>query len=693
MKTVRNAEFEFGEQGAPKVDSTWKNLKGRFNAYRISGLLLLVVLCIVLAMVSRATSQEYSPSSSDSAASRHAATGAPGRAQPTAPPLDRADLESWLDGMIPAALQQGKVAGAVVSVVKDGHVILAKGYGSANVAAKTPMDADRTLMRIGSTSKLLTWTAVMQLVEAGKIDLNADVNRYLDFKVTPKVGRPITMTDLMTHRGGLEEGLKDLLATDPALLKTTERYLKENTRPSLLPAGVAPAYSNYGAALAGYIVQRVSGEPFEAYVARHILAPLKMGRTTFVQPLPPALAAAVSKGYRQSDGPATKFELAATAPAGSASSTASDMANFMIAHLQQGRFEETQILRPETARLMHTPSLKGPTGFDTLAHGFFYSIRNDTVVIGHGGDTMVFHSDLNLLPEKGVGIFVSFNSRGENDAVYGIRSRLLNLFLDRYFPVPKKTTPPAIAGAARDAQAIQGHYESSRRVETGFISLFYLLQQDKLTANGDGTVSLSSAGDKRFREIAPSLWQDVASSHRLLVTSIGGRRAIVDSTNPIQILQIVPFYRNATVFQLIVAGSLLILLATVLVWPIAAWVRRKYKLPPLATGKRALTRRSVRIAALADLAYFFGWYSVLSPILRIEVDGYNKTLDGTLRFLQVASIIPIAGALIGIWNVWLAFRAPLDWAARLRSVIVALALIGFLWMAWLGNLIDWSLNY
>lgn len=595
--------------------------------------------------------------------------------------------------MIPSALQQGKVAGAVVSVVKDGRVILAKDYGYADVAAKTPMDPDRTLMRIGSTSKLLTWTAVMQLVEAGKIDLGADVNRYLDFKVTPRVGRPITMTDLMTHRGGLEEGLKDLLATDPALMKTTERYLKENTRPSLFPAGVAPAYSNYGAALAGYIVQRVSGEPFEAYVARHILAPLNMKRTTFVQPLPPALAAYVSNGYRQSDGPASKFELAVTAPAGSASATASDMAKFMIAHLQAGRFEGTQILKPETARLMHTPSLRGPAGFDTLAHGFFYGIRNDTVVIGHGGDTMMFHSDLNLLPEKGVGIFVSFNSRGENDAVYEIRSGLTDLFLDRYFPGPKESTPPAIANAARDAEALEGHYESSRRVETGFISLFYLLQQDKLTANGDGTVSLSSAGAKRFREIAPNLWQDVESSHRLLVTEIGDRRAIVDSTNPIQILQAVPLHRNAAVFQIIVAGALIVLLATVLIWLIAAWAGRRYKLPPLTIGKRARVRRFVRIAAIANLAYFVGWYSVLSPILRIEVDVYNKTLDGTLRLLQIASVIPITGALIGMWNVWLAFREPLDWAVRLRSVIVALALIAFLWMAWLGNLIGWSLNY
>ncbi len=617
-----------------------------------------------------------------------------GAANPAAPPaLVASDLGAWLDGYMPAALKAGKIAGAEVSVVKDGAVLFKKGYGYADVAAKRPMDADSTLMRLGSTSKLLTWTAVMQQVEAGKIDLNADVNRYLDFKITPKSGRAITMTDLMNHRGGFEEGLKDLLATDPAMMKSTERYLKENTRPFLFPAGAAPAYSNYGVALAGYIVQRVSGEPFESYVQRHILAPLQMRHTTLLQPLPAAFAGAMSKGYRTSDGQPTKFELVVTAPAGSTSSTAGDMANFMIAHLQDGRFGDTQILRPETARLMHSPTNPAPPGFDTLAHGFFYGTRNDTRVIGHGGDTIVFHTDLNLLPQKGVGIFVSFNSRGTQDAVYGARERLFELFMDRYFPATGTPTPPAIASAAQDAAALAGHYESTRRVETGFISLFYLIQQEQVVANADGTISLPAIEDKKFREIAPGLWRETDGPRQLMVSDVGGRRTILDSTNPAGELQAVPAWRNAALIQLVAGLSLLTVLMTVLVWPIAAWLRRRDRLPPVATGRAALVRRLTRIAAVAVLLYLVGWYTVLAPILDTQVDVYNKGLDGTIRVLQVAALVPAIAAVIGVWNAVIAFRQRFDWGVRLRAVIVAAALVALLWLAWMGGLIGWSLNY
>jgi CubicO group peptidase (beta-lactamase class C family) len=651
-------------------------------------------VALICALLTVAAAPALRPATEPGPSSVPVTRSAPQPTRPAAPPaLNASDLGPWLDGYIPAALKAGKIAGAEVSVVKDGVVVIKKGYGYADVAAKVPMDADRTLMRLGSTSKLLTWTAVMQLVEAGKIDLNADVNRYLDFRITPPSGRPITVTDLMNHRGGFEEGLKDLLATDPDMMKTTERYLKENTRPFLFPAGVAPAYSNYGVALAGYIVQRVSGERFETYVQRHILMPLQMRHTTLEQPLPAAFAGAMSKGYRTSDGQPTKFELVVTAPAGSVSSTAGDMANFMIAHLQDGRFGDTQILRPETARLMHSPTNPSPPGFDTLAHGFFYGTRNDTLVIGHGGDTIVFHTDLNLLPQKGVGIFVSFNSRGTDDAVYGARERLFELFMDRYFPAAGTATPPAIASASKDAAALAGHYESTRRVETGFISLFYLIEQEQVVANADGTISLPSIEGKKFREIAHGLWRETDGPRQLMVTDVGGRRTILDSTNPAGELQAVPLWRDATLVQFVAGLSLLTLLLTVIVWPLAAWMRHRDGLSAVATGRAALVRRLTRIAALAVLIYLAGWYTVLAPILDTQVDVYNRGLDGTIRLLQVAAVIPIVASAIGVWNAVLAFRQRYGWGVRLRAVIVAAALVGFLWLAWMGDLFSWSLNY
>src|SRR6185437_11782173 len=183
--------------------------------------------------------------------------------------LTAADEQAWLDGLMTYGLKNGDIAGAVVSVVKDGKVLFESGYGYADVEKKIPMDAQQVMTRIGSTSKLFTWTAVMQLVGQGKLDLQRNVDDYLDFKVSPPGGKPITLIDLMNHRGGFEEGLKDLFTLDPHNLESTETYLKQHPRPLLFAPGTVPAYSNYGTALAGYIVQRVSGEPYERYIANH----------------------------------------------------------------------------------------------------------------------------------------------------------------------------------------------------------------------------------------------------------------------------------------------------------------------------------------------------------------------------------------------------------------------------------------
>src|SRR3974390_2032475 len=240
-------------------------------------------------------------------------------------PLDAQDLRAWLDGLLPYGLKSGDIAGSVIAVVKEGKVLFQQGYGYADVDRRLPMDADRTMVRVGSTSKLFTWTAVMQLVEQGKIDLDRNVDDYLDFKASPPSAPPIPIRNLMNHRGGFEEGLKDILAIDPKGLPSTEAYLKQHPRPILFPPGEVPAYSNYGCALAGYIVQRISGEPFERYVEEHILLPLGMQNSTFEQPLPERYKSAMSQGYRTASTAAQPFELIVTVPAGSMSTTAADI--------------------------------------------------------------------------------------------------------------------------------------------------------------------------------------------------------------------------------------------------------------------------------------------------------------------------------------------------------------------------------
>src|SRR5438552_3358484 len=203
--------------------------------------------------------------------------------------LTKEDVEAWQHGFTPYALQRGDVAGAVVVVVKDGQVLLAKAYGYADVAARKPVDPARTLFRAGCVSKQFTWTAVMQLVEQGKVDLDADINGYLDFTIPPRNGKPITLRNLMTHTPGFDEAIRALIIADPKDLPTLEAGMKHWITHCVTDAGSTPAYSNYGAGLAGYIVQRVSGMSFDDYIDQKIFAPLSMTQATFRKPLPERL--------------------------------------------------------------------------------------------------------------------------------------------------------------------------------------------------------------------------------------------------------------------------------------------------------------------------------------------------------------------------------------------------------------------
>jgi CubicO group peptidase (beta-lactamase class C family) len=615
----------------------------------------------------------------------------------TAHELNGGDVEAWLDGLMTYGLANNDIAGAVVAVVKDGSVLFQSGYGHADVEKKTPMDPERVMFRIGSTSKLFTWTAVMQLVEQGKLDLARNVDDYLDFKVSPAGGKPITLLDLMNHRGGFEEGLKDILTFDAGRLQSTETYLKQHPRPLLFSAGSVPAYSNYGTALAGYIVQRVSGEPFERYIESHIFLPLGMRHSTFDQPLPDRFKGMVSRGYRSASMPAEPYELVVTRPAGSVSATAADMARFMLAHLQQGHLGDFDMLRSETTQLMHSPSASAPPGFSTIAHGFFHEVRNGRTVIGHGGDTVFFHSELSLLPAEGVGIFYSFNSRGRDEGVYGLRKAVMDQFMDRYFPqASPQQEHAALASAAADAQRIAGRYQSSRRVEHGFITFFYLLAQTVIRANADGTIEAPRGfqpGNARFREVAPDLWQEVGGTRQLTLQNSNSLKTVINSEDPTSVLQAVPVHRSAPLNMTVLLGSLAILISAVILWPIAYLLRRHYQRPLAHASEARRWRLFLRIAATFALVWLVCWTMVMLPILSTQLDFYSTGADATIRLLQLAGLIVIALAALGIWSFWRLWRLDTSWLFRLGNGAIAVALLGLVWIGLTGGLLSFNLNY
>jgi CubicO group peptidase (beta-lactamase class C family) len=238
-------------------------------------------------------------------------------AQPKpAAPLTAVDAEAFIDGLMPSALRAARVPGAVVVIVKDGQPLLQKGYGLADWDKNIPVDPHKTLFRPGSVSKLFTWTAVMQLVEQGKLELDADLNKYLDFSIPGRNGKALTLRHVMTHTTGFEETARDLLTYDsagPDLGKVLKAYIP----PYVYDPGTTPGYSNYATSLAGYIVQRVSGKSFDDYMDQNVFGPLGMKQSTFRQPLPEALKGQMSQGYMSWDDKPKGFEVISMPPAGS----------------------------------------------------------------------------------------------------------------------------------------------------------------------------------------------------------------------------------------------------------------------------------------------------------------------------------------------------------------------------------------
>ncbi|MDL5366629.1 serine hydrolase domain-containing protein [Xanthomonas sp. NCPPB 2654] len=617
------------------------------------------------------------------------------------PALTRADAEAWLDGYLPYALESGDIAGAVVVVVKDGQVLLQKGYGYSDLDKRTPVDPAGTLFRPGSVSKLFTWTAVMQLVEQGKLDLDADVNRYIDFKIPPRDGKPMTLRQIMTHTTGLEEQIRGLISSDADQIVSLEAALKRWVPERIHVPGATPAYSNYATALAGYIVQRVSGEPFDAYIARHIFQPLGMAHSSFAQPLPPALLAKMSKGYdKASDGKPKDYEFISLAPAGSLAATGTDMGRFMIAHLQDGAYGDARILGADTARKMHSTAQASVGPLSRMMLGFYESTVNGHRAIAHGGDTMWFHSDLQLFLDDGIGIFVSMNSSGRDGATGHIRGALVRGFADRYLPGPATRAAAGVAPeqAKLHAQQMVGHYDSSRRPQSNLLSLANLLGQVKVIANEDGTISVPMATDasgapKKWREIAPYLWQDVAGSDRLAADVVDGKvvRFTMEPYAPIMVFERLSLWRSLTLPLL--AASLAVLLLTVLAWPISALVRRHYGVAYGLSAADARAQRVARLTALAVLVSIGGALGfVVAMLSDLEMTGSGS--DAMINALRLFALVALpVGAALSLWSAWQALRGRRRWLAKLWAVLLALACLFLLWVGLANHLIGYGAYY
>ncbi len=654
----------------------------------------LLVALLSFAVASRAADTPQVPAQTPAQAAAPAANPAPAHA------LERADLEPWLDGLMPYAIERGDVAGAVVAVVKNGELIFAKGYGFADVDKHKPVDAERTMFRPGSISKLFTWTAVMQLVEAGKLDLDHDVNEYLDFKIPARSDGPLTLRNIMTHTSGFEEQIKSLIVDDPKRLVPLKTYAQNSTPVRIFKAGSTPAYSNYATALAGYIVERVSGQSFDDYVDAHLFKPLDMSHATFRQPLPAAFEADMSKGYALGSQPSKPYEIVIAAPAGSLAASGVDMAHFMIAHLEGGEYHGARILGAATLKQMHeTPTDMIPP-LNRMMLGFYEQNYNGHRIISHGGDTVYMHSYLHLLLDDRVGLFVSSNSQGREGAAGAIRGALFDDFLDRYFPAAPDAGSVDAKTAAEHAKLMAGYYESSRRPETSFLSILNFLGPFKISVGKDGLLTSSAfkgrnGAARYYREVAPFVWRDVNSGWRLAAKVADGRvqRLSIDEISPFTVYEPSRWWRSPAWLLPAVAAAFAALCLTTLLWPVAAIVRRKNNLKLSLNARDERGRVVSRIATVVVTAVTLGWVG-LFMIVSARTASLGPSLDPWLFLMHLLTILGyVGGAIALLWAAARAWSGERRWTGKVWTSVLAASAVVMVWLAFAYHLTSFTSRY
>jgi len=605
--------------------------------------------------------------------------------------LDAEDLGAFFDGIIPLQLERSDIAGASVLVMQDGKVLLQKGYGFADAKEKKPVDPAGTIFRLASISKLFTWVSVMQLAEQGKLDLDRDVNTYLDFQIRPAFGAPITLRNLMTHTGGFEEEAREIIIINPKKIPTLRQFLIENQPRRLFPPGIVPGYSNYGVGLASYIVERASGEPFEQYVAEHIFAPLGMTHSTFYQPLPKDLGSLPSEGYRgNTEKPAVGFEIFNPAGAGGISSTASDMGRFGQALLNAGELDGRRILKPETLEAMFTPQFRASEQMPALCMGFYETWRNDLRWIGHEGDLIAFHSLFFLERSQKLILFVSFNSAGAGGKV---RPELVQMFSDRYFRSDQKQT--FITVPLNELKTLEGSYQSTRRADSTKIRIGNLLSQRTATVDKDGAVQLEDVKDLRghtikWKPIGKDLMQQVDGQRRLFAIR-DARGTVIRLAYDFPGVQAerVRWFESAKVVLFGVGLSLLILLAVVLAAlnrTIRRLVLRGRPKPAPQPGTRWLPRISQFAAWI--WALLISTIFILFTVLGDDSPPPTRAWDKYLYLVNAVTAIAIFFSALAIFSgLFLLPRTDLRKITKVKFSLVALACLFLSWFAIHWNII------
>lgn len=594
------------------------------------------------------------------------------------PPLTPENVRAFLDEEMPRLLAAGPVPGAAVSVVSGGKQLFAGGYGLADIAAQKPVGGD-TGFFIASVAKLFTATAVMQQAERGALDLETDVNEYLDFDIPDTYpGEPITLRNLLTHTSGFNGLVLGSGARDAAGVVPLGEFLREHVPSRVRPPGVVSSYDNYGVALAGYIVETVARQPFADYVRDNITGPLGMSATTFAQPAPEAITASLATGYTPVDGEqrATGGQYGHDAPAGAGTvSTAADMARFMIAQLDDGG----GLVSPGTAEMMQRRQWGNHPGLPGLGLIWMEQFHNGHRTLGHGGDSVGFHGRLTLIPGAETGIWVGYN--GDGDGTVDPGGELLRAFMDRFFP--GGTAP---ARAPGNTEGLAGTYLITRMSSTDATRVLSLLMTVTVTPTADGGLDV---GGTAFTPAEGDLW---VSADGLAIgfrrTADGTATHMFYADMPAESFERLSWYQQPNL-HLAVIGFLLLTMPVTGIWWLVSALRRR------GTPSRPAARLARAAVGVFYLSILVAAVALVTLAGRVQEALVDITSGGSALVNLIPAMFTVA-LLAGVATAGFAAAAWRDgwWtvALRVHYTVVAAAFAAFLALAGYYQLLGWPVT-
>ena len=600
---------------------------------------------------------------------------------------DSLELAAFMDGLMASTMDGHRAAGAMVSIIQDGDLLFQRGYGYANIADSVKVDPGRTLFRIGSTSKLFTWIAVLQQVEAGRLDLDRDVNDYLvSFQVPDTYEEPVTLRSLLSHTPGFEDVLLKLFMRDgddiPSLEEILTKQMPRRVRPPLEEA----AYSNHGTGLAQYLVEKVSGLPFETYADRHIFEPLGMESSTFSQPLPRRLANRMATGYAFSDGAFREegFEIVPMTGAGGASTTAADMTIFMDALLNHGRRDTIQIMDSLTFSIMKTPLLTHAKGMNPTLHGFLDTSPQHVRVIGHGGNTFLFHSQLALFPEHDTGLFVSFSG---SDAALAY-DQVMKHFIQRFFP-DQEEAPPAIELDKEYLEGFAGTYLSNRRPHSDILKVIGLTNRVEVKVEGNKLLYTDFFGNSHLMPAIDSTTFRIPEKNTLVgFARAPGEKAqqLYMSDYPIMAAERPGRLYNAGLHIFILVVTLTCILYILIVWPWLYFARRLY-------DKKPRTRKPLPVFS-RTVAWVTSLFLLLFYLLVFMAAGGEEIIFGIPPGIRIGLFFPLAAIpfilLMLASNVYIWKQPQTKNLSRLFYSLTTLVFILAFWQLYFFNMLGWQ---